>query len=269
MDNKNAYGAEKVLPREMFERSELVKLTEYGDGIVAFDIDAPCGFSSDPGDVCYEQTTLLQLMTNHPEDSYVLDISGDSMIDADLHPGDSVIVDTAMQPMNGDVVLAWVGGGNTVKYFYHDEKTNNVVLVPGNDKYPTIEACKCEDFEVRGVVVSKFSHVRRGRNLLRKLEASNQELLRRVSNNMVDDKEKDSDLVDRLVVMFDGAEARDNARQFLKDIEGMKNSQITKLVSVLVKAKKINRERCHKELWEILVKEGLYSCSLSNWNSRI
>ena len=51
MDNKNAYGAEKVLPREMFERSELVKLTEYGDGIVAFDIDAPCGFSSDPGDV--------------------------------------------------------------------------------------------------------------------------------------------------------------------------------------------------------------------------
>ena len=52
----------------------------------------------------------------HPEASFYGDVQGDSMKDAGILDGDRVIIDRAVQPHDGSIVVAWWGGeGFTMK----------------------------------------------------------------------------------------------------------------------------------------------------------
>jgi len=47
----------------------------------------------------------------HPEASFYGDVEGDSMKDAGLLDGDRVIIDRAVEPHDGSIVVAWWDGG--------------------------------------------------------------------------------------------------------------------------------------------------------------
>jgi hypothetical protein len=85
----------------------------------------------------------------------------------------------------------------------------------------------------------------------------------------VTQKHNDEDLVDRLKPLFYNNE--DDVRQFLKEIDGMKDNDITDLVNRWVKAKRISDYGNSRKgvLWGILHEAGLYSKSKSNWNGRV
>jgi repressor LexA len=83
-------------------------------------------------------------------ESFVLRVSGDSMIDDQICDGDFVIVESRPEARDGDTVVALVGGSDvTLKRLYRDGPT--VRLEPANSALEAIEV-PAEDVLVRGVV---------------------------------------------------------------------------------------------------------------------
>jgi DNA polymerase V len=77
------------------------------------------------------------------------------MIDAGIFDGDRVIIDRAVQPHDGSIVVAWWGGeGFTMKYLDLKHKDDGYIeLRPANDEYPVFKIDTPEYFEVWGVVI--------------------------------------------------------------------------------------------------------------------
>ncbi len=67
---------------------------------------------------------------------FMLNVRGDSMIDAGIHSGDKIIVRRQNTANNGDIVVALIDDSATVKRFYKREK--NVVLHPENESMSDI-----------------------------------------------------------------------------------------------------------------------------------
>jgi repressor LexA len=71
------------------------------------------------------------------EKTYLLEVKGDSMIDEGIKEGDMVIAEkTQKDPKDGDIVIAEIDGGWTMKYFR--KKGNKIYLEPANKKYKPI-----------------------------------------------------------------------------------------------------------------------------------
>ena len=70
------------------------------------------------------------------ETSFLLSVTGDSMIGAGIMEKDLVIVERGRQPKNGDIILAEVDGNWTMKYFR--KKGKIITLEAANPKYPPI-----------------------------------------------------------------------------------------------------------------------------------
>lgn len=68
--------------------------------------------------------------------TYLLEVKGDSMIEEGIKEGDYVIVERTNNPKEGDIVIAEVDGGWTMKYF--KRKGNRVYLQPANKNYKPI-----------------------------------------------------------------------------------------------------------------------------------
>jgi repressor LexA len=68
--------------------------------------------------------------------TYLLEVKGDSMIDAGIQEGDLVIAERKGDPKPGDIVIAEVDGGWTMKYYR--KKGSSVFLEPANREYKPI-----------------------------------------------------------------------------------------------------------------------------------
>ena len=68
--------------------------------------------------------------------TYLLEVKGDSMIEEGIKEGDLVIVERKGEPKDGDIVIAEVDGGWTMKYFR--KKAGRVYLEPANKNYQPI-----------------------------------------------------------------------------------------------------------------------------------
>jgi DNA polymerase V len=72
------------------------------------------------------------------------------MLGAGIHDGDVLVVDRAVDPAPGKVVVAAVGGEFTVKRLA--ARAGRVLLLPENPDYPELDVTEREDFELFGVV---------------------------------------------------------------------------------------------------------------------
>ena len=70
------------------------------------------------------------------EKTFILEVKGDSMIEAHIDEGDMVIAERSQTAKDGDIVIAEVDGGWTLKYFKTDGK--KVWLMPANKNYKPI-----------------------------------------------------------------------------------------------------------------------------------
>ena len=68
--------------------------------------------------------------------TYLLQVKGDSMIDAGIQEGDLVIAERKGDPKPGDIVIAEVDGGWTMKYFKKEK--GQIYLLPANKNYRPI-----------------------------------------------------------------------------------------------------------------------------------
>ena len=76
------------------------------------------------------------LIGGNKNSTYLLEVKGDSMIDEGIREGDLVLVERRGDPKDGDIVIAEVDGGWTMKYF--KKKGSIVYLKPANKNYSPI-----------------------------------------------------------------------------------------------------------------------------------
>ncbi len=94
-----------------------------------------CGFPSPAQDYVEDRLDINQLVIKHPNATYFIRVSGDSMIDAGIGDGDLLVVDRALTAQHGDIVVAAVDGEFTVK----ELRTRPFLqLVPHNTRYSPI-----------------------------------------------------------------------------------------------------------------------------------
>jgi DNA polymerase V len=98
-----------------------------------------------------EKISLPKILVKHPDDTYAVTVSGDSMKRACIEEGDILIVDKAMEPANKSIVIASINGEQTVKRL--QIKKGAVSLMPENHKYPEIAITPEMDFRTLGVVM--------------------------------------------------------------------------------------------------------------------
>ncbi len=80
---------------------------------------------------------------------FVLEVSGDSMIDAAICHGDYVVIRQEQEAANGEIVAAMIDGEATVKTF--QRKDGHVWLLPHNDAYDPIDG---DNATILGVVTA-------------------------------------------------------------------------------------------------------------------
>ncbi|MEG3640823.1 transcriptional repressor LexA [Magnetococcus sp. PR-3] len=110
------------------------------------------GFPSPADDFVEAQLDLNQHLVKHPAATFFVRVSGDSMIDAGIHPGDILVVDRALEAESGQIVIAVLDGELTVKRL--EKRSNKLFLMPENRAYPPIEVTEEADLVIWGVVTS-------------------------------------------------------------------------------------------------------------------
>jgi repressor LexA len=75
------------------------------------------GFPSPAEEELIDTLSLDEFLIKNPQASYLVKVTGDSMIDAGIMPDDLVVVDRGRQPRHGDIVIAQVDGEWTMKYY--------------------------------------------------------------------------------------------------------------------------------------------------------
>lgn len=108
------------------------------------------GFPSPAEEALLDTMSLDEYLVTHPEATFILRVEGDSMIEAGILPGDTVLVERGRTPRNGDIVIACVDGAWTMKYFFKNGR--DVRLEPANKHYQTIRPQR--GLMVEGVVSS-------------------------------------------------------------------------------------------------------------------
>ena len=101
---------------------------------------------------------LNDLCMAHPEASYFVRVTGDSMIGDRIEPGDVLVVDSSRTPSEGKIVVVWVDGGHSVKRIRYVGKM--VVLESSNEKYLPIYVHAGDAFSILGVVTHNIQTVK-------------------------------------------------------------------------------------------------------------
>lgn len=109
------------------------------------------GFPSPAEEENVDTISLDEWLIGNREASFMLKVSGDSMIDAGIRPGDMVILERGRPPKHGDVVVAEVDREWTIKHFERD-RGGKVTLRPANAKYKPITPE--EELRIAGVVTA-------------------------------------------------------------------------------------------------------------------
>lgn len=81
------------------------------------------------------------------DDLFMLKVKGDSMINAGIFEGDTIVVKKQSQAENGEIVVALLDDSATVKRFYKEK--DSIKLVAENPNYPPIVS---KDIVILGIV---------------------------------------------------------------------------------------------------------------------
>lgn len=110
----------------------------------------PAGFPSPADDYIDQRLDLNDHLIDHPAATFFVRVSGDSMTGASIHDGDLLIVDRALEPADGRIVIAAVNGELTVKRLAL--QSGAAWLLPENPAYAPLPITEGLDCVIWGVV---------------------------------------------------------------------------------------------------------------------
>ena len=113
---------------------------------------APAGFASPATELLGDAVSIDEYLVERPSKTVLVEVRGDSMIDAGIHDGDFLIVERNSNPNIGKIVVAIVDGDFTIKYLRTGRR--GPYLAPANKDYPDIYPETSLD--IYGEVVGQF-----------------------------------------------------------------------------------------------------------------
>ena len=99
-----------------------------------------------------QRVDLMAELIKHPQASFLLRIRGESMRDVGIFDGDVVLVDRAITPRSGHVVVAIVENELVCKTL--QMRAGRIKLKAANSTYPDIVPKDSQTVEIWGVVVA-------------------------------------------------------------------------------------------------------------------
>ncbi len=89
--------------------------------------------------------------------AFVIQVSGDSMVDAGIDDGDYVVVKPQPEVENGEMALVEVDGSSTIKYFFKND--NIIELRPANDHMTSLIYDQRNIVRIKGKIVDIIKRV--------------------------------------------------------------------------------------------------------------
>jgi len=120
------------------------------------------GFPSPAQDHMDESIDLNREIVKHPASTFYGRVSGNSMIDEGIEPGDIIVIDRSLEPANGDLAVCAIDGEFTLKRI--SLQPNAVWLIPSNESFDPILVTPDCRFEIWGVVTHTIKANRRRRH---------------------------------------------------------------------------------------------------------
>lgn len=111
----------------------------------------PAGLPNEAMSEVEALTDLNALLVTHPDQCFLLRVTGDSMKNACIHDGDILVVDRSIEPAHNKIVVAMIDGQATVKRL--DMRGGTILLKPENENYRPIPVTDPSSFVISGVVV--------------------------------------------------------------------------------------------------------------------
>jgi len=109
------------------------------------------GFPSPAQDFAENALDLNRFLIRHPAATFFVRVQGESMREAGIFDGDILIVDKALEPVNGNIVIANIDGEFTVKRF--QKKDGNCYLLPENPDFEPLPIAGDMTLQIFGVVL--------------------------------------------------------------------------------------------------------------------
>lgn len=110
------------------------------------------GFPSPADDYLEDTLDLNSHLIKRPAATFLVRVSGDSMINAGIHPDDILVVDRSIDPTDGRIVIAVLDGELTVKRL--SKRNGQVQLLPENPDFSPITVTEEQDLRIWGVVTN-------------------------------------------------------------------------------------------------------------------
>jgi DNA polymerase V len=118
----------------------------------------PCrvaaGFPSPAEDHAVQRVDLMSQLIKHPQATFLLRVRGESMKDAGIFDNDVVLVDRAIPPRSGHIVIAMVDGEFVCKTLW--QRAGRMKLKAANVTFPDINPADGQTVEIWGVVVASI-----------------------------------------------------------------------------------------------------------------
>ena len=121
------------------------------------------GFPSPAQDYISEYIDLNRELVPHPAATFYGRVSGDSMIEEGIEPGDLLVIDRSIEPDDGDLAVCCLDGEFTLKRIRL--APGAVWLIPSNESFDPILVTPDNRFEIWGVVLHTIKNNRRPRHL--------------------------------------------------------------------------------------------------------
>ena len=112
------------------------------------------GFPSPADDLGAKRIDLAARLIKHPQATFLMRARGESMKDVGIFDGDVLLVDRAVTPRSGHVVVAVVDGEFVCKTL--SIRAGRVKLRAANPGYPDIVPVDSQTVEVWGVVTTSI-----------------------------------------------------------------------------------------------------------------
>ena len=137
--NSGKYGGKTQVMRVPVDRIEDIIQLLQGESfsLPLYGGKVPAGMPVLTDDFIEESIDLNKHLVKRPHATFLVRVSGESMIKAGIFPGDLLIVDHTLEPIHGNIVIAAVNGELTVKRLY--KRAGMLRLLPENDAYDPIE----------------------------------------------------------------------------------------------------------------------------------
>ncbi|MFM9880379.1 MAG: LexA family protein [Burkholderiaceae bacterium] len=116
------------------------------------------GFPSPAEDLGANRIDLAKVLITHAAATYFLRASGHSMVGLGIFDNDILVVNRALKPRHGDVVVGVVDGEFTVKQLH--QRAGTIKLKAANPTFPDIVPKDGQTLEVWGVVTSSIKQFR-------------------------------------------------------------------------------------------------------------